>query len=171
MNHYTTKEVARLTGMKPNTLHYYIQAEAVGTKDPGSGRGTSRVLSDKNLLEAAILKELIRYAMPKKFIVPALQGLRISTDWKGFDPMEVMKNQKTILIVFYPEGKTVAHDIISVTPRVHDSRKINEIPDAEFFEALANPVESHVNLTITRPGLFIVVNLSMISWRFSRVLV
>ena len=66
---FTTKEVSEKTGIKANTLHYYIKAGAIKPEIEGNGRGTVRMFSRTNVIEAAIIKALINFGLSKKRIL------------------------------------------------------------------------------------------------------
>ena len=110
MDYITSKTIEREVGLKSNTLHYYIKAGAIIPFDPGSGRGTQRRFSRKNLLEAVMLKHFIKIGFSKMLIVKIFQKINTSSHWKNLNPIDPIK--QFVALELYLLGEDVQVDLI-----------------------------------------------------------
>jgi DNA-binding transcriptional MerR regulator len=136
MRQFTTKTIEEATGLKRNTLHYYIEAGAIVPEDPGRGRGTRRVLSRKNFIEAAILKRLLDLGLTKTRNLQALNLIRQSQDWKDLNIKALLELRPTYLFFL------LHNNALSMNVLVEEKRKpvtFSDISDEEFLEGLNNP--------------------------------
>lgn len=67
---YSAKEVYKLLGVNKNQLFHWINTHRLLRPDidEGGGRGKKRVLSRNNLLELALIKQLLQYKIDLKLI-------------------------------------------------------------------------------------------------------
>ncbi len=78
---FTTKQIVESVGIKPNTLHYYIENGAIVPDiDQSQGRGTQRRFSAVNMIEIVIIHRLIKIGLLKKNITQMIKGLRDKGD-------------------------------------------------------------------------------------------
>lgn len=78
---FTTKQITDIVGIKPNTLHYYIENGAiVPDVDPGHGRGTQRLFSAVNVIEIVMIHKLMKLGLLKKNITQMILELRKTGD-------------------------------------------------------------------------------------------
>ena len=114
---FTSKQIEQYVGIKANTLHYYIQSEAIiPDVDEGSGTGTRRIFSGTNYFEACIIKQLMDYGLPKKSIVQMMKSVRDSGDRHFLNPDRFLKsdsdNIRGEFLVFLPQEKGFTHRFI-----------------------------------------------------------
>jgi hypothetical protein len=107
---YTTTFIQEKFGLKSNTLHYYIKAGAIVPDiDPGRGTGTKRLLSEINVMECVILKNLLSISLPKAVIVYFFKTIR-KPYWERslLDPSKIVSEKANLTLYFYtagPEGE------------------------------------------------------------------
>ena len=83
---YTKKKVAEVTGLTPRLVQFYTERGVVTPEvDEGRGRGRFRLYSRNNILEFAVINELVSYGMTVYKIGVILQALRDSgfLNWQG----------------------------------------------------------------------------------------
>ncbi len=102
MRTFSSTDIEKITGLKSNTLHYYIQRGIIYPDvREAEGRGTRRVYSAKNLLEAFILKFLMDLGLPRKAIQSFFESARAGYGEGLFDPHALSDRARTV-ILFYP---------------------------------------------------------------------
>jgi|GEM_PF-6502832 len=144
MRTFTSIDIEKITGLKSNTLHYYIQ-RGILTPDvrEAQGRGTRREYSPKNLMQAFVLKFLMDLGLPRMAIREFFQSARELYGDELFLPGALAgRTQKAIL--FYPA-----------------------LSDETGFRVVElGPGRSATDLT-DRPG-FILINVSWIAENLAR---
>ena len=90
---FTSKMIEETTGMKVNTLHYYIQSGVIIPDiDRGEGTGKSRIFSKTNCLEAIIINKLMKCGIPKRTIIKVFKKIRESNDYDKLNPKRILKS-------------------------------------------------------------------------------
>ncbi len=108
----TSKQIEQITGLKVNTLHYYIKSGAIIPDiDVSAGRGTKRLFSDMNLMEALIIQRLIETGVSKRRIVEGLERIRTAGERDKLSFSAIAHEQSGFLI-FYLQDKTILHGFI-----------------------------------------------------------
>lgn len=109
----TSQKIEQICGLKANTLHYYIQSGAIVPDiDKGSGRGTKRLFSSTNLIEAIIIQRLIDLGLSKKRIVQALKSIQNANERsKLSDPIEMSKFSEFLVLSPTADG-SMTHQFI-----------------------------------------------------------
>ena len=135
---FTSKQIESEVGIKVNTLHYYVQSGAIDPIDPGSGRGTRRIFSEKNFIEAIILKRLLDLRLPKQTILNFFKELKLTNEWTKLDPRRIIEQRKKVLIIFYAHGNTIkiTYIIEDIKGKDTNVKSFKDITDQEFFNTL-----------------------------------
>ncbi len=103
MRSFSSPDIEHITGLKTNTLHYYLQRGAF-TPDvqPAKGRGSHRRFSARNLLEACLLKFLMDLGLPRRFILDFFDGIHETYRSGVLDPEAIASSSGEMIIIFYP---------------------------------------------------------------------
>ena len=105
INAFLTATVERITGLKGNTLHSYIQRGAIVPEvRDAEGRGSRRLFSARNLVEAFVLKWLMDLGLPRNAILAFFENARRGYGPDCFDPRTVQERSR-VTILFYPSSR------------------------------------------------------------------
>jgi DNA-binding transcriptional MerR regulator len=113
---FLNKDVARITGLKPQTIAYYTNKGYVLPEiDPGKGRGSNRYYSKKNIVQFLLIRELGKLGLSLKKIEQVLH--QISTHFSLSSPRgNPQKNKYTRCILgiydHYAEDKNLTADFV-----------------------------------------------------------
>jgi len=84
---FTSSEIDKETGLKANTLHYYIQGGAITPEiDRGEGTGKTRRFSETNFVEAVLIKNLLDFGLPRKSILKIFKAINDSDERHRLNP-------------------------------------------------------------------------------------
>ena len=98
----TSRQIERKVGLKFNTLNLYVQLGAlIPDVDPGRGTGTKRLFSETNLVEAIILRDLIAFGFPRRWILVFFRSIRQTGERSLLDPEQIFKDKGIKYIYFY----------------------------------------------------------------------
>jgi len=168
MQSITSKTIEREVGLKSNTLHYYIEAGAIIPFDPGSGRGTQRRFSKKNLFEAVMLKHFIKIGFSKVLIVKIFKKINSSHSWKRLNPIDPIK--EFVVLELYLLGDEVQVDLIRQDWPGETPKTFNDVDMTDFINALTGEATFKVTLEINQRCQFLnLVNLSAIASQYLRI--
>ncbi|MFZ7124748.1 MAG: MerR family transcriptional regulator [Desulfobacterales bacterium] len=114
----TSKQIESITGLKANTLHYYVQAGAVTPDiDGGDGRGTRRLFSGTNLVEVVIINRLIEMGVAKQRILECLKGIREAGDREKLAPEKIQHPFSGFLVFAWDGSGQIKHKFIGYADR------------------------------------------------------
>ena len=114
----TAQTIHRFTGLKPNTLHYYVREQAViPDVFKGSSQGTQKLFSSVNVMECALIQFLINFHIPRRDIVALLKSIRETNQRILLDPAEILNDDRISALLF-----SSGHDVCRVV------RLDNEFP-------------------------------------------
>jgi DNA-binding transcriptional MerR regulator len=127
-----SKQIEKLSGLKANTLHYYIQAGALEPDvNAGQGTGTQRLFSVANLFEATLISRLINLGMPRRAIVAFMKDIRKNNDRKRMDPETIMVSKYVELLIFHQDKGQYVHKFVT------DGGKKHKLARAQFNKRIA----------------------------------
>ena len=101
MNEFTKKHLEEILGLKRGAVDFYYREGLVHPEiDDPKGRGTRRRYSKKNLIEFAVIRELVSSGIPIKQIKAVLDQQRKLGTISWLDPeREWLKKSKVILAI------------------------------------------------------------------------
>ena len=167
---FTTREIEKSTGLKVNTLHYYVQAGAFNLQDPGGGRGTRRLLSERNFIEAVILKRLIELGLSKKIIVGLFKQFTNSAKWQNLTSREIVNAASLVYIVFWLERGEIRCKIEIPKSKI---TSFSQVSDKEFFESIKSPGQENSIMELKMEQsieIFLVINVNAIVYQHRDVI-
>jgi len=160
MNNFTSRYVADEFKIKLNTLHYYVEAGVIEPANPGSGTGTKRFYSPKNLLEILILKYLLDLGFQKKNIIKFFNGLKSNQAWKNFKFQDDFCFKQIFMIYLFVDDGNVKNEI-GIIPI--SEKKIKNVSIDSLCDALKGKNKSKISIAFdSEVGIFTAVNLSAI---------
>ncbi len=170
MTKITSKKIEKLTGLKSNTLHYYIKSGAlVPEVDKGEGTGHTRLFSVKNFLEACIIKRMIDFGYSKHIILKFFESIAKSEEWQDFKTDQAIKDRIIFLIIFYRSGSEIVHCFTKSKP----IKSFKDVSDKDFLNGLKNPTlssEFELSLAISETTeMFSIINISAIIGHFFHI--
>lgn len=167
---FTTNKIEESIGLKANTLHYYIEAGAFDLQDPGAGRGTRRLLSERNFIEAVILKRLLEMGFSKKIIVRFFKQFTQSAEWQNLTSREIINAVSLVYVVFWLE-----HGEIRCKIEIPKSKKtsFSQVSDEDFFESIKRPAQGKAVMELEMDKaveIFLVINVNAIVYQHRDVI-
>ncbi|MGD9082882.1 MAG: MerR family transcriptional regulator [Desulfobacterales bacterium] len=98
--------IEEITGMKVNTLHYYIKGGAIIPDIRlGEGTGKSREFSETNCLEVIIINRLMNYGIPRRTIIEIFKKIRKNGERGRLDPRKICNAKTTEYLLIYIHEK------------------------------------------------------------------
>ena len=92
---FTTKQIEDSLGLKANTLHYYIHSGAI-TPGIETGTGTRRLLSATNYVEAVIIRQLMKFGVPKRTIINMFRSIDNANERDSLNPSRQLKKESDV---------------------------------------------------------------------------
>jgi len=115
MTSFTSVQLEKITGLKANTLHFYIQGGAITPGIQASeGRGRPRLFSPTDLVEVFVLKWLMDLGLPRKFIFSFFRELRAGYGEDCMNPEKIASGQYgEVMVVLYPSASGADFRLVS----------------------------------------------------------
>ncbi|UCF01999.1 MAG: MerR family transcriptional regulator [Deltaproteobacteria bacterium] len=108
MREFTKKHLEEILGLKRGTVDHYYREELVKPEiDDPTGRGTRRRYSARNLIEFAMIRELVASGIPIKKIKQLFVEARKLGAVEWFDPNAEWLKKSRVLLVVFRQGEPV----------------------------------------------------------------
>jgi DNA-binding transcriptional MerR regulator len=154
-----SKQIEVYSGLKANTLHYYIQAGAIEPDvAAGQGTGTQRLFSVANLFEATLISRLINLGMPRRAIVAFMKDIRGNNERERMDPEKILASKYVELLIFYQDKGRYVHKFVT------DGGKKHKLARAQLNKRISTtswPKPEYLMDIFTVFPLTITINLTM----------
>jgi len=113
MDGFTNKQVAEITKETASSIAYYTNKGFVEPSiSKGSGRGSNRIYSKKDILKFLLIKELSKHGFSLKKIVGVLNRMATQGVFGDDDPLlnpdaEIMKNYRVFILIYDKETENM----------------------------------------------------------------
>jgi DNA-binding transcriptional MerR regulator len=107
MKEFTKKHLEEILGLKRGTVDFYYREGLVQPEiDNPTGRGTRRRYSKKNLIEFAVIRELVSGGIPVKQVKGVLGQQRKLGTINWLDPeAEWLKQSSKVILAIHNQGE------------------------------------------------------------------
>ena len=106
MKQFIKKDIQKILGLRRGTIEFYYQKGLVEPEiDDPTGRGTRRRYSARNLVEFAVIRELVASGTPIKKIKQVFDEARRLGTIEWFDPNAEWLQKSRVLLLIFGQGE------------------------------------------------------------------